>query len=860
MIQLNKSFLYADEVKKIPVSLSKLTYGFASEFANDIENDIKRESLLKKTLTIRTPVNEFIVVMLMEISPTSNNQIIKSMKTSPPGVDGVSLDIDELSSYWVYIISKDYVDGFIGEDNSIIPVGSSGIKRSFTYSTVSELSISPIYVQDNPENSSSWYNYDGSYQGELKWELTDAERKMFENSDNVYVVYLRSTLATMKDIMVSNGVGSLGVEDEFNAFAVGQVGYNARRHYVNAVKSVNEIFQYVQDLKQSETHSTYQEIRDFVDELETGDYFLPSQFTWNRDMAHEWVEAKILLDHTHSHGGFVTWWWNDDADLPDDRAREWISEINFRTSDRAYVGEQLYNMDYRISRGMFDLLQGGSAISDYGFSNDPPGSDGHINDIDASLAGEKLHDEFRIVRDNINSKMVQFEITGDFNTKIYPSLNDGIISRFLNLRSFILRELDRVDSLIVDLGNFVFAGGDRVVITPTTYYNLRPMAADVDYTRLYVLRVDDMDSNFDTAYADIQEEFPTLTTVLKVGNEYMQVYGHAMEESDTGKYRDISISVVRAYSGSVVEPHTVGEVVNVATIESGNALTPSSIQLAHEATLQNIRYLRGLISSVEDDIWTHVINSHSILYSSIEAIREIIETRNIKINTLMSITDSSVDKSDIDVLYSKGLPESDEKFNILSQSNIYSISQSLKYLDFSFMNSETDIGNYLILVKPKKKIIRVSNFISSNGIVYTPDLDAYESNYFYGWVIEFFKQNGTRVESISQPKIITSAYNNFAGDYRLQISPTIKNGIDFSSSVYAWIWNPNFIPVTIHMDITRHNVETLSYALYAKKELNTDTGIQTIFDYSGNIFDQSIVGKRAIIEEGRAIVNYRDPV
>jgi len=110
---------------------------------------------------------------------------------------------------------------------------------------------------------------------------------------------------------------------------------------------------------------------------------------------------------------------------------------------------------------------------------------------------------------------------------------------------------------------------------------------------------------------------------------------------------------------------------------------------------------------------------------------------------------------------------------------------------------------------------------------------------------------------LGDPKVVVGSYYKDS-EQRLQVSPNIEGQINSGSKIY--LWSSSFVPVMVEVDIVEHNSLTLSYADYGKKELNTATGLCTIYDHNGNIYKQFSYGKILNQSTGFDLIEYRDPI
>lgn len=186
-------------------------------------------------------------------------------------------------------------------------------------------------------------------------------------------------------------------------------------------------------------------------------------------------------------------------------------------------------------------------------------------------------------------------------------------------------------------------------------------------------------------------------------------------------------------------------------------------------------------------------------------------------------------------------------------------------------------GIYSIYIKPKEIVATIydvstltGNFSSIRGIVIqTSAFDAVIDNgSLIGYRVEFI-ENGTRLEDY---RIITSnnkcepvSDSGTAGSamqksvrYRFNDSSTLmfctltpNTAMSFKSSSLPYIGktgqeiriiNTKFNPVMIEVEMTTHDVDTISTMLEGSQLRDLDHGLITTFDEDGNIYHQATYG------------------
>lgn len=289
---------------------------------------------------------------------------------------------------------------------------------------------------------------------------------------------------------------------------------------------------------------------------------------------------------------------------------------------------------------------------------------------------------------------------------------------------------------------------------------------------------------------------------------------------------------------------------SLLSIPEGDKASPP---LAHEATLQNIRFLRRLMEESRNDIWAQSTTLNSFIVNSMVQLRNDVLLNLSRSNTVVNLTSTEqVQTNDLDVMYrTTALDGKWKKFD----GTILDYSNGLKAIDVSHLK---DPDHYIFVIKPKGFDITVET-IAGQSVIETPSLDDYQSkNYFYGWNIEF-AQAGDNGLPLGEQRMIVGSYF-IVNRTQLIISPNIADRPDFTENTDARIWPNTFIPVMIDLELTEFDIETLAYANYAKKEFNKKTGVLTLYDFRGNVYKQWTIGERTKASEGFSNIDFREPI
>lgn len=263
------------------------------------------------------------------------------------------------------------------------------------------------------------------------------------------------------------------------------------------------------------------------------------------------------------------------------------------------------------------------------------------------------------------------------------------------------------------------------------------------------------------------------------------------------------------------------------------------------AILMNIRFLKNVLKSIDENMWGTINNTNRVIMDSVLAIKSNLSNQT---NTIFNITSANVSPSNVNVAY-KQLPGFGWKPMTISIDD-----GDIAMLNLTTIQDFNNMGKYVVKIEPVRITARVDRVI--NGVVYVrDDLNGYTvKNAFYGWNIQFADRN---LVKIGDPKLVVGSYYSNS-EQRIQVSPVMDGQVNSGDKIY--LWSSSFVPVMIEVDVVEHNALTLSYADYGKKELNTNTGLCTIYDHNGNIYKQFSYGKILNQETGFDLIEYRDPI
>jgi hypothetical protein len=750
-----KEFLKSDTQKFVPVHFLRTNYGFASQDADDISSIIELSTLETKELEVSVPIETSAVVMLIEvINDAGTGEEVNQVKTAPPGKNSVTLTLLEGKTYWVYVISKDHVDGYIGRDLIVSSINSETERLELSVESAEQaidLSAEGRLIKTSDETDpTQWYNYQGYYaQGALIWEAPSIGGVGI--GDYTYLIYYRDIL------------------NDIQAFFADAVFKPVDREFTNAVRVIDghdQTVKYIDLVAASSFYMSFPVIRQLVDYMRVN---LKEDFVTEGYEAHDVIEAGWM---NHYYGAM------------------W---------DNAYQDNKIFS----------------SSLEDMGADSAQDNPDTwHPHD----WYYDALHERAYYKNDP---------------TPYFESAN-------------------KIKSYLAGIARKAGSGtGER----PSSDWNRGPGRP---FEGMLVRR--ELASQAANNVKNKNEEHNERLDLMGLPQVRATGNGRDSLEERAIELKDLILENIFNYvQQELAETDTqISQVGDLVFIDGISGLTgETTFQVAHEATLQNIRFLKDKLQSIEDNIWTTVINSNALMFNTLQAIQTQLETENTKVNSLTNITSANIRARDVELLYSDNL-SLEGNWQPLN-APLVNTSSTVKTLNLNIPAFD-EPGDFAILIRPPTIEVLIPQAVEGDIILATRDdelLEDYqEKNAFYGWNIEFKSPEGI---PLGEQRIITGSLWKIDGQY-LQISPSIAGKLDFDDDVKATIWPNTFVPVLVNVRILEHNALSLSYGMYAKKEFNTMTGLCTIYDHNGNVYKQLTVGKRATDETGRDIIEYREPV
>jgi PKD repeat protein len=777
-MSIKREFLYNEE-KFLPLQLLRTNYGIAEvnpTFSLLDENISSVEIIL--------PIDSSNIVMVMD-NRSTNNEII-DVQSSPLGSSNVSIAVKENDNLSIYVVSKEYEDGFILADQTVkergeryvVTFGTQAIDLSGPLAMVKSLGRT---ITD----SSEWYNYEGSYIGPLIWESPSGDGTGDDSALPIFALFR---------------VEGFGLDNQ----AVGELPFTVT--FIDMTSRV-EVSRWVWDFgdggsstEQHPTH-TYTQAGIYSVTLSVvgvdgsrSAITLPNHMVVtdpnvvgppNADFSSNFTSgfAPLGVQFTNLSTGNPTEWQWDYGDITKP-ANDIISPSHLYTSDGSFTVSLTVTNQY--------------------------GSD-TMTKIDYITVGDGVPNDVTYQQLDTSEIPVWFDINVPWFSVEAIETRDAGTTRSNSSGVYTPNE---VWNMLIDQG----------ILTEDRDHWISADHSDLDLDGPDVIeRTDRVRRYTTTTVSDWQKLVDYINENL--GLLYMQ------DVTDTD----------------------VGENEDPITPVNENPLFP----LAHEATLQNIRFLRDLISSLDANIWETMSSSSALVLASLlDVKKELIN--NPQRNTILNITNSTVIDGDIEVLWrpvGTGLTKNLLDWTQL-EGSITDIKEDVKLLTLNQDQFKTS-GKYMVLVRPRRTVANISSVDVRTGSVVVKDLlnSVRSDNYYYGYNAQLYTPAG----AVSGEQKIIIQSNWSASDAYLKLSPINDNTYALEPDSKIELWANHFIPVLIEVDVVEHNALTLSYSLYGKKELNTDTGLCKIYDHNGNLYTELSFGKVSNALTGNAIIEYRTP-
>lgn len=761
-MNIKREFLY-NEQKLLPLTLIKTNYGISPSnpsgtFEEDQTNTID--------VDIDFPVDSSSIVMLIdkEQSPPK----IVEVRSAPPGSSKVTLTIGDRTKYWVYVVSKEYNDGYIGGDYIVGSDVVTGDRFEFSYEDAPQqidLTVDGRLTKSIDETDlTQWYNYSGYYNGPLVWYYPSTVNGSPIGNENFWMIVRQEILSQIDNIIKQN---------DLNTFSV-----TRKDDVVKVHRILDDLAEFMQDRK-----AEYDAI--------LGDNAHRISDIWN------FINAKIP--------GFGV------SDNPNENYYLTYGEKISDLIDELGVYADHIRMD-RLDSSTYPLAD---TAGQY-----------------VAATNQGLSHPLQYQEDSDTPRTVTYNLLGLTDSTRFKGLYGGG------------KEARATISGIWEGINWSRGtrGGSNGV------YDERFRPAWNKFRSNKTKHIKDINNKLFNDYA-----YPIYVfngDAQTVNNTWWE----QISEISKGNWADITIWLDEKKQENLTNMAIVGDSVFVSG--SSSADTTSNVDMdtqftAQLALLQNIRYLKNQLASVDENLWTTMNSTSALMLASVLDISNKLE-ENKETNTIVNITSSKPLIGNIEILW-KRLTGEPSGWNTLQQS-ISDIGEDTILINASIPDFER-IGKYVVIVRPTRHKV---NILSNTGeyVIIRDDLNAYQSpNYFYGWNAQLYTPQGDIFGG--QKVIVESKWRS--SDQYLKLTPLHSGSTEIDVNSKIELWSNDFIPITIDLDVVEHNSLTLSYSLYGKKEMNSDTGLCIIYDHNGNVYKQLSFGKYSNAQTGNAIIEYRTP-
>lgn len=919
MNNIKREFLQSDINKLLPIQLLRSSYGL-SEVNPQGPASNSEDFVQKKSLTIQFPINSSSIALLVDksVSPIS----IVEVRSCPPGMTDVTLSIENSRSYWVYIISKEFKDGYIGGDYVVGSDETTGDRFEASYDTVPQ-SID-LGVRDRLEQAVSeeeWYAaWDNQlYDGPLIW-VPPTTLEGIEGEAG-WLIHKHEILGTIDNILKNNDLSSFNITpdpgksqkaktiklikamDDIAEFLQDKVGYYNRILGPDQFKNLIPVFEFLNSVLPG--HDNYNQVSTIGESSQTGcnysSYYNHYIAVTNGSLADVVDFSSVMADYVDGrifHSNVNT-------------RREGAKSTNAKVSapaPTAHDPQSSYGSEeYGWARG-YVSLDGLPVTAD-------------LTDGIVQSNADKFSADFRSqYLGSINEKNELLQ--GEFELKIYDYTNDSATeqadwwnfyqtyasNKYESIKSWLESQITDTTQSLVLAGDSVYQGYRGIefdILTSTTeevfyettvgYNELpqsRPQWFDLTFTsrtttppiRLYTYNPDEL---WNRLTGNIDGVTWLGTTRDTWNYEYalsnLDIDGRANPGLFTppGLPQEASVPIVEYINENIDRIYTpileTGFTTVVSTgystqvvYSTGDTIDNQGIVVQYTAQLgilQNIGYLKKLLRDIDGNMWSTVNNTNSLILQSVIDLKNSIQTSK-ETNTITNITKSLVNLNNLDISYKMLLDASgntvDSQWNALSNTKVTDVGNGIISINLNGDEFKS-IGKYAISISPRQIRARVTDkSVNGEYIVVGEDLNQYQvRNSFYGWNAQIYtlegdKIGGQKVVVGSSFEDASSAQSITSGQY-LKISPIYDGTQSLSDRAYVDLWSNDFIPVMVDVDIVEHNNLTLSYSMYSKKELNTDTGLCVIYDHLGRPWKELSFGKYSNTGTNGNIIEYRTP-
>lgn len=825
MNHIQKTYLKSNPNKLFTFQPMKVNYAFTSNDGADLARDEEATRIAEsnKNLFVQFDVpgtdgettypGSFVVILMRQptvdelvpgrLGALNPNLQVVDIESAPPGSNGVSFVVSQNQVYYLYILSDRHEDGYLrlNEENrfELVPAGDFNLNEYYKieWDGNNDIVLAGISLTENVSED-QWYKYDGVYDGPILWQ--DPTLYLPTDDDNRYLIAQKEYLeAIAYSLTNESGSFSDSALDSYIANLatwVDNPSFNEARPRIGPERApIKTTIQAAEGLYAAAR--LHDSYRDDPNLTRSPNGLaLIEDFSGLVGDGNEFTRNLLAFPYAQKF-----------RDVPS--APQTRSVINAAAKMGALY--EMIWLPYTREYGETNIesVPSERAISNLPFSNIFASI---VSDITPPSPDSQPTFEARSLLRNTRAKIYQPDGGGSLNEESTQFiLEDGgyeILDALKRLVPWEIGTNEEENALALEVVEY-FRGVHSELAQYVEGTNFDDLIGGVflPVTRAYTDYVTWKEDALRSAYAAARE----VQSRLRDTNDLITQLG-----SDV--FRE-------------------------------SVQTTDPVRLSHEGTLQNIRFLRSLLEAFKEDTWTQGTNFNSFIVERLDRFASEITQIVGRANTIASVTDALVSPNDVEVLVR---PDGGDWVEVGA---VHSVGNNVLEIDLS--TALTDVGGYTVLVRPASQTIRIQDVRAFSTVV-TPDLqDEKSENYYFGYNIQFFEP-GQNLRPLGEPRMIVSSVFR-VGAHELLVSPNIYNKQDFAEDTFARIWPSSFIPLIAHIDVTEHNIETLSYAHYGKREFNTNTGVLTLFKPDGTIYRQWTVGERATAEEGFDPIEFREP-
>jgi len=840
-MNIKREFLY-NEQKHIPIQLLKTNYGITEV---NPSFDSNTEVVESRSIEIKFPQDSSSIAMVLDNS-TSPEEITE-VRSAPPGTSSVNITIKDGKTYSVYIISKEYKDGFIKGDHTVGTDVPSSDRLQITYDDATQ----QIYLfEDGAMEKSAgrdetdvqqWFGYDGYYEGALIWSpptIGDVELGL----ENYWLIVEQNVLGDLDALIKNLDLPSTSQN------------LTTKEQTVRSYQLISAITDFMNDKRQNYDNSVEEGKLDSVwsflnswlpgtDDIRSDTYYIENDDELEA-LGTDVDNLGVMSDYIHvSHQGWLA---------GGQEQTQWMTWLTmYMTQGRTFNG--------RDPSTMLDpqFVDGGETLgklTGFVYGLDQVYDDGEPWSQLAS-AGNKIRsfkEEYESLIESLDNLGIPTTINELGSAGWWEDLNTDAKSRYENFIGWLEDKVDSNLNGIAIAGETVWPQPSGSTYTDIVFDIVPPREDPLPPVILFGVRTSE-------AITFTWQDISGGTVNIRRAHCIDDLDGYASPAPWVNVYTDENIGEedLDYYYGvsSQYEDGTTSEEVvfhfpsNLTQQEEDDDNRVVGFPQTQEAILQNIRFLKDLINSVDENLWTAYNSSSALMLASMIKLREDLNL-NPETNTIVNITNSTIDNSEVEVLWKM---VGNNEWQTL-ETSLTDVGENVKMVDISTTDFST-VGKYIVLVRPKKIQANISD-TSGNFVIVENDLNLYTNdNYFYGYNSQIYTPQG---DIQGNQKVVAKSRYNASKQY-LELSPILDGLVDIGAGMKIELWSNAFIPTMIEVDIVEHNALTLSYSMYGRKELNTDTGLCTIYDYAGNVYKVLSLGTYSNATSGHAVVEYRTP-